>query len=175
MSLNLSQRPAKLAHLNLRPENHGEERKQAFDVKLTEIPIDSTELGQLLGESEASKRLYVQRESRLEPVFPHLEALKLDGKIEGATVLIAIGLQKKPIRFEECKIAKISIELKSGGGSLLTLTVQTLPAITKEILPLIEANGSEVDVEIYVSQQELFAKGTSDEDEGEDEGERDAA
>jgi hypothetical protein len=168
MGLSISQRTATLAHVNARTELHGDEKVTAFDLKFADIPLDAGELSVLLGESEAHKRLYHDVAGVKHPAFPHLGALKIDGKIEDAVVLIAIGLKRTPIRFEAATITKISIALKAGGTSYATLTVQTTPAIDKGLLPIFEALGAEVEVELHATQLDLFGSGQDDEDEDAD-------
>ena len=152
--LTLTEREAVLGNsINTRTEKHGDEDVTALDIPLSGIAIDEQELNILLQDPHAFGALYDapgKRGTMTEPKLKVLAPLKLKDKIEGAEVSLWIGMAKEPVVIRDCKIAKVTLDLQTGGTTLLSVQVQCTPTIDKHITKLLEQLGHAVTVEIRV-------------------------
>lgn len=152
--LTLTEREATLgSSINTRCERHGDEDVTALDIPLSGMALDEKELNILLQDPHAFGALYVAagaRGSMSEPKLKVLGPLKLKDKIEGAEVSLWIGMAKEPVVIRDCKLAKVTLELQTGGTTLLSLQVQCTPTIDKHITKLLEQLGHAITVEIRV-------------------------
>lgn len=147
-------RPAKLSnHVNVRAETHGDAELTAIDLPVV-FAISEEELDALVGIG-AYERFYVQPATGpVEPTFRGLR-LALEDKIEGAKVVISIGL--KPDRWElaDAKLSKIMLAPAIGGMTECRLTIQALPS--QEAMGAITA-ALNMEVGLDISQGKRAAK-----------------
>jgi hypothetical protein len=153
--LHLNDREAKLGtSINSRAEMHGDQEVPAFDIPLSGIPLEESELNTLLQDESATESLYIppngNGRTMTEPRFKGLAPLKLKDKIENAEVLIWIGMAKEPLTLHACNLAKVTLEPKTGGTTLMSCQVQCTPTIDKSVMRLFDHLGSDVNVQIVV-------------------------
>lgn len=152
--LTITEREAILgSSINSRVEKHGDEDVTAFDIPLSGIPVGEVELNVLLQDPKAYSSLYQPpggASTMHEPRFPVLGELGLKDKIEGAEVSIWIGLAKDPLVLKDCKLKGVTVELQTGGASLVSCKVQCTPQVDKQFTKLFEHLGHDVQVEIRV-------------------------
>jgi len=127
---------AKVAHVNLREEKHGEDPVLGADVKLV-ADVSNDFLGQLSGtlksalyasDVEATGQLSLVDASEHLPVlrFPQLGPLTWSGDFDA--VLTLHGAKKADdVVFEKARINKIALAPKEGGTVELTFRAQVHP------------------------------------------------
>lgn len=130
--ITLKKQKAKLAHINIREEKHGEDDVLAMDLKITADMVN-TFLNQIApglmlalykGEDEQQPLL----DDGHAPVlrFPGLEPLVMDLPEPGAKFTIHGAKKSDDIEFE-AKIKKIQLECKEGGTVSIMFKAQVLP------------------------------------------------
>lgn len=149
--LTLSNRTCRIGvSVNTRTEVHGEDSVTALDIPLTAIMLDANELNMLLQEPHAYQVLFNTRDGGkfVEPVFRVLKALRLADKIEGASVVLALG-SGAALKLTGCKIAKVELAPQVGGLTEMSLQVQCTPKLDSSIARLLEKLNCDVEVEIH--------------------------
>jgi len=147
-----------LAHLNVRPENHGDEKVGGADLK-----IAFTDSNGLLSEFHPRLRHALYKadehpdlpgfdEAPAEPtvrVFGDLiGALRLKHELKGARVVIGFGLGgASDIDFETADVDHFSVELMEGGSARYGFRVKCNPT-GEQIKRLYEVLGGEVDISV---------------------------
>jgi hypothetical protein len=134
-------------YVNLRTENHGEERVGAADFSLEGILLEHDEFNGLAGEN-TSDWVFVDRGGNWEVTYPQFKPFAFRDKYEGATVRLRAGLHRKSLELKDCNLSRITIEPLKGGVTELCLQVQ-VSWLTDEAVKFLRAYmGSEVEVEI---------------------------
>ncbi|MEJ2897549.1 hypothetical protein RVU96_10605 [Bordetella avium] len=150
-----------LAHLNVRPENHGDEKVGGADLK-----IAFTESNGLLAMFHPVLRdaLYRKEETppNQEEIFQGSPAdqltvrkfgdlicpLRLKYELKGASVVIGFGLGgASNIDFETADVDHFSVELMEGGSARYGFRVKCNPT-GEQIKRLYEVLGGEVDITV---------------------------
>lgn len=150
-----------LAHLNVRPENHGDEKVGGADLK-----IAFTETNGLLAMFHPVLRdaLYRKEDSPpdQEEIFEGspadaltvrkfgdlIGALRLKHELKGAQVVIGFGLGgASNIDFETADVDHFSVELMEGGSARYGFRVKCNPT-GEQIKRLYEVLGGEVDISV---------------------------
>lgn len=128
-----------IEHINVRDENHGDEKVTAIDVKLSmECSNHILALFHPLmrlwlyfkSSSPASRTeqpaLDLEEPNDLPDLrFPHLDPLKWHEDLEGRTLVLDYGIGgSSNVKFADCKANEFKIECKQGGTVKLTWRVQ---------------------------------------------------
>lgn len=157
----ITEQTATLAHINVRPENHGDEKVGGADLK-----IAFTESNGLLAMFHPVLRdaLYRREETppNQEEIFEGspadaltvrkfgdlIGALRLKHELKGAQVVIGFGLGgASDIDFETADVDHFSVELMEGGSARYGFRVKCNPS-GEQIKRLYEVLGGEVDISI---------------------------
>ncbi len=152
--LSISQRPAMIGtSINSRVAKHGDDHVTGFDIPVAGIALEATELNQLLQDPHAWSKLFdaATNGDGHRPAFPLLKPFRLKHKIEAATVIVLVGMQRNALRFTDCKLAKVTIEPTAGGVTLLSVQVQCTPTIDKRMTELFDHLGGDCLIEIHVA------------------------
>jgi hypothetical protein len=131
--------PVIIEHINLRDENHGDEKVPAIDIKLSkEMHNDVLKLfnprlkSWLYFKSKTPQPRPDQVPLELEEPndapdlrFPELDVLKWHGDQEGCTLTFEYGLAgKSNVKITDCKANNFRLECKQGGTVKVTWRVQ---------------------------------------------------
>lgn len=156
----IHQQTAKLAHLNVRAEKHGDEDVGAADLKIT-----FTDSSGILSEFHPTLRSMMYKapktpadqEDIFEPAQESLtvrrfgtliEVLRLKHEVKGATVIIGFGLGgASDIELETVDVDHFSAELLEGGSVNLTFRVKCAPT-SDQIARLYEVLGGEITITV---------------------------
>jgi hypothetical protein len=125
--LELGKRHAKLSHVNIREEKHGDDSVPAIDIKLTEIMLEREDLNALLAEKHAHAALFNQAKAGtlIEPVFKRFAAFQFTEKFVECSATLYLGLGDDEGReLEDVTLARISLQPLSGGQTQMTITLQ---------------------------------------------------
>lgn len=126
-------------HINLRDENHGDEKVAAIDVKLSMeasnhvLTLFHPKLRHWLyhkslspAEREDQPALELEEPNDLPDLrFPQLDVLKWHEDLEGRTLVLDYGIGgTSNVKFSACKVNEFRLESKEGGTVKLTWRVQ---------------------------------------------------
>lgn len=146
-----------LAHLNVRPEKHGDENVGGADLKIT-----FTGSNGLLSEFHPSLRsfMYKAEESGQETLVPDVEALtvrrfgdligtlRLKHELKGATVVIGFGLGgSSDIELDTVDVDHFAVEIMEGGSVAASFRVKCNPT-GEQVKRLYEVMGGEIDISV---------------------------
>lgn len=147
-----------LAHLNVRPENHGDEKVGGADLK-----IAFTDTNGLLSEFHPRLRhaFYKVDENPAVPGFEDVAqeptvrvfgdligTVRLKHELKGACVVIGFGLGgASDIGFETADVDHFSVDLMEGGSARYGFRVKCNPT-GEQIKRLYEVLGGEVDISV---------------------------
>lgn len=131
--LTLQKQAAKVAHINLREEMHGDDPVIAIDIKLTfDSPndfltyLDPGLKRSLYGKDETQGELIADDNHLTHLRYPQFGELKWDGAMEGATVELHGQKKAEDIKIE-ADVNQVRLDCKDGGTVAVTLRVQTVP------------------------------------------------
>ena len=137
MAFSLKKQSAKVAHVNLREEKHGDDPVLACDVKIT-TDVPNTFLSQLSphlkaslyqaeGDGAAAQAPLLEDGTHL-PVlrYPQLGVLKWDMKMMGAAVTLH-GAKKADDVLLACEVNELRLAPKEGGTVEITFRCQFIP------------------------------------------------
>lgn len=125
-------------HINLRDENHGDDKVPAIDLKLSKemhnsaLDLFKPGLRKLLYFKSTTPREPAQGTLELDEPndmpdlrFPELGVIKWAGEQQGRTLTLEYGLGKSSnIRLVDCRVNEFRIECKEGGTVKITWRVQ---------------------------------------------------
>lgn len=154
----LANQKATLAHLNVRPENHGDEKVGGADLKIAFVDSNG-----LLSEFHPRLRHAFYKVDE-HPDVPGFEAvapeptvrvfgdligsLRLKHELKGARVVIGFGLGgASDIDFETTDVDHFSVDLLEGGSARYCFRVKCNPT-GEQIKRLYEVLGGEVDISV---------------------------
>lgn len=139
LKLTLSKRAGQIGpSINTRTEKHGEEDVPGLDIPVSGVFLDADELGIILEDADAHKSFFTGTKSAApEPRFENLAPLKLEGKLEGAKVVIQVG--EHSLVLKPAKVKSITLEPQVGGMTLMSATIQGNPSANTDILELLNA------------------------------------
>lgn len=170
MGLSITRRTATMGSgINTRTEKHGDEDILAFDIPIKGVPLTQEDLEEVTLNKSAYKLLYRKVRNRPdEPVWGQLfQPLAMNAKVKGANVTLYVG--RKALKLIDVNLAKVRIEIVSGGISLLHFQIQCKPALDDTLEALFEKVNKPIDLAIecdgYGEQPELPLE---EGDEGED-------
>lgn len=148
--LELTKRHAKVAHLNVREEKHGDDSVTAVDIKLSEIVLEKDDLNALLAEKHAHAALFNQAKAGalIEPVFKRFAPFAFTEKFVDCAATLYLGLGAQAFELEDVKLASIKLECVSGGQTMLSLTLQHELDDSEILASLADQLGRECSVEI---------------------------
>lgn len=148
--LELTKRHAKLAHINVREEKHGEESVPAVDIKLSEIMLEKDDLNALLAEKHAHGALFNQAKAGaiIEPVFKRFAPFQFNEKFVDCSAQVFLGLNGEGFELEDITVTRITLQPVSGGQTAMTLTLQHELDDTEIVSSLADQLGRECSVEI---------------------------
>ena len=166
--LTLPTRPAKIGgSINTRTEKHGDDDVAALDIPL-EFLLEPDELCAILKTEDASARLFtgafnheLKRVEFQAPAIGTIKSLALDGKIEGARVLLGFDSLNGRVDLElvDAKVAKVRLELVFGGRTRCSCSIQTTPDFDQALMQLFAHMGGDCELtitsETWGSQGEL--------------------
>ena len=133
LEFNLEKQAAKVAHINVREEMHGDDPILALDVRVeTNVPNDflsylSPTLKWSLYDKADGQGELIKDDAHL-PALRHAElgVLGWAGEMEGASVVFH-GLKKSGDIAIEGSVDKVRFECKEGGTVALTFRVKVMP------------------------------------------------
>ena len=133
LEFNLEKQAAKVAHINVREEMHGEDPILPLDVKVeTDVPNDflsylSPTLKWSLYDKADGQGELIKDDAHLSALrYPELGVLGWAGEMEGAAVVFH-GLKKATDIELEGDVDKVRLECKEGGTVALTLRIKVQP------------------------------------------------
>lgn len=128
--LTITKRGATLGpSVNGRTEKHGEEDVPACDITVNGIMLVAEEFNALLEDPRAHDAFYTKDATGfVQPQFPQIKPLVLAEKFEGARVALYVGLAPDVIELKDCKLAKVTLSLKAGGDTEMSLQIQATPS-----------------------------------------------
>lgn len=172
--MNIKNQIAKLAHLNVREEKHGEETVLALDIKLTaDVPNTFLDVicqglkaslykrddnqGDLLGDDQHMTSLR----------YPSMATIKFGLSMTSAKLVIEFfqGPHAESLDFE-VTVKRIDLDCKEGGTVAISFNAQTLPD-SGQVGTLSALLGHDVTVSLYpgaVSQLVAEQRDNSDDD-----------
>jgi hypothetical protein len=170
--LKLDRRTATLVSVNPRNQKHGTENVTAMDIQLQGIPLSEEELGVVLQNDQAAKRLLIRKKGRpAEPIFGKVACnIPFMAKVDGVSVKLFLG--RRLFAVTDAKLNRIRVELRQGIMAW-HVQIQCVPDLD-ESHPTIEALlsklGDSIDFELecpsYGAQPELPLE--EEEDDGEE-------
>lgn len=140
MELTFTNQRMKLANVNVRAEQHGEEKEAAMDLKL-EVICSNDKLSELHPSLKSAFYHYDDQRSDMadqgskEPGFlPHLkfpkmadQAFKWDDEVKGAHLAIVVPGEKKATELSDVKVNNLTFTPKEGGSVEICFRVQYKP------------------------------------------------
>ena len=141
---------ATLVSVNPRPQKHGNENVTAIDIQLHGIPLSEEELGVVMQNDQAAKRLLIRKKGRpAEPVFGKVACvIPFMSKVDGVSAKIFLG--RKLFSVTDAKLNRVRVELRQGIIAW-HIQIQCVPQLDEDH-PIIEALlsklGESIDVEI---------------------------
>lgn len=161
MPFSLESQKVELVHLNVRPENHGDEKVGGADIKIAFTasngllalfhPVlrdalyrkEDTPAGQEeIFEGSPADQLTVRKFGDL------IGGLRLKHELKGATVRIGFGLGgSSDIDFETADVDHFAVEVMEGGSARYQFRVKCNPT-GEQIKRLYEVLGGEVDITV---------------------------
>lgn len=146
--LTITKRGAQMGRINNRIERHGDEGVTAFDIPLASIALTDGELNALLADIRAHDRLFTRDGTGLvSPSMPQINALRLAHKLEDVAADLHIGLAETTLRFQGT-LASITLEPQTGGMTLMSAKLQTIPDIAVQAPLLLKFQEHEISVEL---------------------------
>lgn len=172
-------------NINTRTETHGDEDVPAIDIPIKKFALTEAELNEIAGDQYAYRALYDTSKSPVEPIFKRFKPLAMMDKFEGSSATILVGLRRKQLTFENCKIASIRLEPLTGGITSMSFTIQVNPDV--DVMPhLMKAMNHGVEISLELGDRvekgadkqgslDLGGAEEPDGDESRDDDEREAA
>lgn len=172
----IQQQPAKLVHLNIRTEKHGEDDVRAVDLKFERVGANTLldELAPGLraalyrtGQPGDQGDVFVGANGLTALAFPQIEMpLRLDGQWPGYKASIATGVDPDDALVLTSELKKQKVEAVQGGSAKHEFTLSAYPD-DEELVRLASALGHEV--ELSLEAPKAVASGDEDpEDDGEE-------
>lgn len=173
---------ATLVSVNPRPQKHGNENVTAMDIQLQGIPLSEEELGIVMQNDQAAKRLLIRKKGRpAEPIFGKVASIiPFMNKVEGVSAKLFLG--RRLFAVSDAKLNRIRVELRQGIIAW-HIQIQCVPDLDEDhptIEALLSKLGEPIDFELecqsYGAQPDLpLEEDEDDEDaeEGEDKDETD--
>lgn len=131
-----------------------DEDTRTFKLELADVMLDKAELAALLGEPHAYEALYDTSQKPHRPYLACLKALELKTSWENAFVAVYYELGKSKIEFKRASLSKIRLELRLGGETAMSCTVEGETALNAKVVQVIERVGTSVEVEIRAQRPE---------------------
>jgi len=115
-------------HVNVRSENHGDEKIPACDITVSGILLQAHELDAFLG-AEAHRRIFEKQTDGFHtPAFPMLDQVRtVREKYEGARVVLYLGLIPTEVVLAPAKLKNVTLEPQAGGLTAIAMTIQATP------------------------------------------------
>lgn len=128
-------------------EKDGQVTKQLF-FGLDEIELAETELCAINGDALLYRGLYDTSKAQPVTILKGFKPLELEESIEGAAITVRLrgGTEFK---FVGCTLTKIRVNTANAGAPLLSMKVETAPALDASLAELVAAMGELVDAEIH--------------------------
>ena len=159
MEFTLTKQAAKVAHINLREEMHGEEPLLAVDVKVQcDVPNDflsylAPTLKWSLYDKPDKQGELIEDTAHLPRLrYPSMAVLRWDGKMEKASLTIH-GAKKAQDLQVEADVDKLQLECKDGGTVSVTFRAQVIPT-PEQSAALVGFLGKEVKVSVSAAGSE---------------------
>ena len=149
----IQQQPAKLTHLNIRTEKHGEDDVRAVDLKFERVGAN-TLLDELAPGLRAALYQPPQAGNQTDAfngeltalAFPQIEMpLRLDGQWPGYKASIATGIDPDDALVLTSELKKQKVEAVQGGSAKHEFTLSAYPD-DEELVRLASALGHEVEL-----------------------------
>ena len=158
--LKLIKQAAKIVHLNVREELHGEDQVLAMDVRLScDLPntfLDTLAPGLRLALYDKAAQGDLDAEHLSVARFPLLAPIDWEGQMAGARLVIHVGKKSDDMEFD-AKINKLRLAPKDGGTVTVWFRAQLLPD-PPQVGLLSEYLGHKVKVSVTPGAVESAAK-----------------
>lgn len=132
-------------------EKDGQVTKQIF-FGLDEIELADNELCALNGDPMLYRSLYDTSKPEARCILSGFKALELEEGIESAAVTVRLRGGRE-FKFVGCEITKIRVNHANAGAPLLSVKVETAPALDASLSEFVASMGELVDVEIHGAQK----------------------
>ena len=159
MEFHLEKHAAKVAHINLREEKHGEEAVLAVDVKITaDVPNDflsylAPELKWSIYDKQPGQGELIPDDTHLPHLrYPQLGELKWDGDMAKAQVTIHGAKPTHDFNLD-ADVNGLRLEPKEGGTVAITFRLQLLPT-SGQSAALVGYLGKEVKISVVPAESE---------------------
>jgi len=153
---------AKVAHINIGEEKHGEEGVMRMDVKVQSDVVNDfltylspTLKGSLYAKEDGQGELIKDDAHLPHSLYPELGELKWDGEMAGATVILHGKTKAEDIDLV-ADVNNLRFECKEGGTVAVTLRVQVIPT-EEQASTLVLFSGKDVKVSIRPKEPETEA------------------
>ncbi|OZI59910.1 hypothetical protein [Bordetella genomosp. 11] len=153
--MQLEQKTVTLAHLNVRPEKHGDENVGGADLKIT-----FTDSNELLSEFHPTLRALLYKAEEAQGTLPGQEpaftarrfgdligSLRLKHELKGADVVIGFGIGESDIEMETVDVDHYTVEVMEGGSVAYSFRVKCNPT-GEQVSRLYEVMGGEIDITV---------------------------
>jgi hypothetical protein len=145
----LKETPCRLGKIGNDLEHHGDDQVTAFNVPVT-TELTADDLNSLVEDRYFSRRLFDSGNGRGTPTAPgdgfrKIKPLELRDAFEEVRVELVVR-GKTVLRFENCKVSKITLEPCLGGTTECGFSVHLRPTSDKEILQLLHHQHREVQI-----------------------------
>lgn len=160
---------ATLVSVNPRAQKHGNENVTALDIQLKGIPLSEEELGVVIQNDQAAKRLLVRKKGRpAEPVFGKVACIiPFMSKVDGVSAKLFLG--RRLLAVTDAKLNAVKVELRQGIIAW-HVQIQCVPELDEDhptIEALLSKLGEPIDVELecqsYCAQPDLPLEEDEDE------------
>jgi hypothetical protein len=167
----IQQQPAKLVHLNIRTEKHGEDDVRAVDLKFERVGAN-TLIDELVPGLRAALYQAPQQGNQADAfngeltalAFPQIKMpLSLEGEWPGYVASIATGLDPDDALVLRSELKKQRVEAVQGGSAKHEFTLSTYPN-DEEIGRLASALGHEVELTLEAPKPAASADENSEDD-----------
>lgn len=132
-------------------EKDGQVSKLLF-FGLDEIELAEPELCALNGEPLLFRGLYDTSKPQPVTILKGFKPLELEEGIEGACITVRLR-GGSVYRFTDCTLSKLRVNTNNAGAPLLSLKVETAPALDASLAELVASMGELVDAEIHGTQK----------------------
>lgn len=132
-------------------EKDGQVSKLLF-FGLDEIELADTELCALNGDPMLYRGLYDTSKAQPVTILKGFKPLELEEGIENAAITVRLRGGAE-YRFTGCTLSKLRVNTSNAGAPLLSLKVETAPALDASLAELVASMGELVDAEIHGAQK----------------------
>lgn len=159
LELHWKKQAAKVAHINIGEEKHGEEDVRRLDIKVQSDVVNDfltylskTLKGSLYGKEEGQRELIKDDSHLPHSLYPELGEMKWEGEMADATVILHGKTKAEDLNLVG-DVNNVRIQCKEGGTVAVTLRVQVKPD-DEQTSALVLFSGKDVKISIRPKEPE---------------------